>query len=298
MRKKNQPHGARQDESAELTALRLLCLQQADELAAERKRCETYETIAANTRHGLTFVQDEWKLRFSEAQAEITRLKAGHAVLEQKNEELAGSIKRRFEELAALTKLLCQQQVLEEDFAGQVAKNAELREQQQVLKEDFASQLARNAELEVQNARLEERLERQDAQLQTLAQRSVVAATATLVDPPSNKSVVAFLAPWTGKERRKKDRRDLEQKIALVRASGLFDEAWYLERYPDVREWDQDPVLHYLMHGAAEGRDPSSLFSTREYCSRYSDVAASNINPLLHYIRFGGKEGRLIRGAI
>lgn len=81
----------------------------------------------------------------------------------------------------------------------------------------------------------------------------------------------------------------LKKDIALVRRSGTFDERWYLQRYPDVGKAGMDPVRHYLLHGAAEGRDPSPGFSTSGYRSAHPGVAESGVNPLIHYIRSGGK---------
>ena len=84
----------------------------------------------------------------------------------------------------------------------------------------------------------------------------------------------------------------------LVLESGLFDERWYLERYPDVAAAQADPAKHYLMFGAGEGRDPSPKFSTAGYLRECPDVAASGMNPLLHYVRYGIHEGRTVRPAI
>ncbi|NWG53835.1 MAG: glycosyltransferase, partial [Hydrogenophilaceae bacterium] len=78
----------------------------------------------------------------------------------------------------------------------------------------------------------------------------------------------------------------------VVRASGLFDAAYYLSRYRDVAAAGADPALHYVAHGAAEGRDPSAAFSTRAYLQRYPDVQAGGRNPLFHYVRHGRSEGR------
>lgn len=80
--------------------------------------------------------------------------------------------------------------------------------------------------------------------------------------------------------------------IEAIRASGLFDEAWYRETYPDVAIIEMDPVEHYLWLGAALKRDPSASFSTRGYLAAYPDVAAAKLNPLLHYIMHGQEEGR------
>jgi len=78
----------------------------------------------------------------------------------------------------------------------------------------------------------------------------------------------------------------------LLRASSLFDAEWYLRQYPDVAASKVDPVVHYLGHGASEGRDPGPGFSTRLYLARNPDVSTAGINPLLHYLRYGGAEGR------
>lgn len=80
----------------------------------------------------------------------------------------------------------------------------------------------------------------------------------------------------------------------LIRRSGLFDPAWYLDRYPDVAAARADPAAHYLQWGGCEGRDPSPKFSSRQYLDKYEDVGRAGINPLLHYLTRGRKEGRSI----
>lgn len=71
-----------------------------------------------------------------------------------------------------------------------------------------------------------------------------------------------------------------------LRASGLFDADWYLGTYPDVAASGEDPALHYLRHGAGEGRDPSPAFSTRAYTARHPELAVTAENPLLHHLEF------------
>ncbi len=82
---------------------------------------------------------------------------------------------------------------------------------------------------------------------------------------------------------------------ARLRASPLFDAAWYLARHADIAAAGDDPVLHYLRHGAAELRDPGPFFSTSHYLAQYPDVAAAGHNPLLHYLECGAAEGRTPR---
>lgn len=84
----------------------------------------------------------------------------------------------------------------------------------------------------------------------------------------------------------------IQNQIDAVKASGLFDEAWYLAEYPDVTDGMKDPVEHYLRYGAAEGRNPGPNFDTHWYINSNPDVRGKNINPLLHYASFGKAEGR------
>jgi hypothetical protein len=74
--------------------------------------------------------------------------------------------------------------------------------------------------------------------------------------------------------------------------SGWFDVGWYRATYADVGAAGVHPIKHYLLAGAAEGRDPGPRFSTRGYLRHNPDVAAAGINPLLHFIRHGRREGR------
>ncbi|MCA8438479.1 hypothetical protein [Burkholderia multivorans] len=54
--------------------------------------------------------------------------------------------------------------------------------------------------------------------------------------------------------------RELKRRRRIIVKSGLFDAEWYLQEYPDVAESGQDPILHYLVFGAKEGRRPSENF--------------------------------------
>lgn len=76
----------------------------------------------------------------------------------------------------------------------------------------------------------------------------------------------------------------------VLRRSGLFYAAYYLETYPDVAASGMDPVTHYVRFGAAEGRSPNPLFHSKWYLDTYPDVRG--MNPLLHYILHGAAEGR------
>jgi len=78
----------------------------------------------------------------------------------------------------------------------------------------------------------------------------------------------------------------------IIYKSRLFDAKYYLSMYSDVLESKKDPLLHYLLHGAKEGRNPNESFNTNFYLNRYKDVKDSNFNPFFHYVKFGIKENR------
>jgi hypothetical protein len=97
-----------------------------------------------------------------------------------------------------------------------------------------------------------------------------------------------------GSKRARKAEKQTYQ-AELILGSGLFDSAWYSLRYPDVKNNNQDPLRHFLLYGASEGRAPGPLFNAQQYVLDNPDVAQSKINPLIHYINHGRKEGRDVR---
>ncbi len=78
----------------------------------------------------------------------------------------------------------------------------------------------------------------------------------------------------------------------VIRRSGLFDQGYYLQHYPDVAAANLDSVVHYVTYGAAEGRNPHPLFDTSFYLQQNPDVARAKVNPLFHFVRHGAREGR------
>lgn len=78
----------------------------------------------------------------------------------------------------------------------------------------------------------------------------------------------------------------------LISQSPLFDEQWYLNQYPDVRESGMGALEHYLQHGWRAGRSPGPLFDSADYLKRHPDVAASGKEPLSQFLEFGSQEER------
>lgn len=97
--------------------------------------------------------------------------------------------------------------------------------------------------------------------------------------------------PRTWGERRTARKIARKRRQTLIE-SGLFDDAWYRTRYPDVVQSGQDPMTHFLEHGSYEGRSPGPDFNAFGYLARYPDVVEEKIEPWLHYVRHGRPEGR------
>jgi GT2 family glycosyltransferase/glycosyltransferase involved in cell wall biosynthesis len=72
----------------------------------------------------------------------------------------------------------------------------------------------------------------------------------------------------------------------------MFDVEWYRATYPDVARAGTDPLLHFAIHGAREGRLPNAYMDPIWYLGAYRDVAAAGLDPVLHYFTHGAFEYR------
>ena len=75
-----------------------------------------------------------------------------------------------------------------------------------------------------------------------------------------------------------------------IKGAHVFDVQYYLESYPDVKRSGMDPIYHYLVFGAYEGRNPSEQFDTNEYILEHLELLTSGLNPLIHKINILNKE--------
>lgn len=69
----------------------------------------------------------------------------------------------------------------------------------------------------------------------------------------------------------------------------LFDVKFYLARNSDVAKTGANPLIHFLNHGAAEDRDPNEYFSIKKYREQVGDAILRNRNPLTHYMQLGSR---------
>ena len=86
--------------------------------------------------------------------------------------------------------------------------------------------------------------------------------------------------------RRRASRRERLQlaDAALIRAHELFDAGWYIASHPELAATGADPVLHYVVHGAAAGAAPGPYFDAALHGGGATPPAA---NPLAQAIRSG-----------
>jgi glycosyltransferase involved in cell wall biosynthesis/SAM-dependent methyltransferase len=74
--------------------------------------------------------------------------------------------------------------------------------------------------------------------------------------------------------------------------SGLFDAAWYAQAYPDVAASGLEPIAHFALLGAGQGRNPNALFDTAWYRTTYAGVMADVPHPVFDYLDGGATAGR------
>jgi len=97
---------------------------------------------------------------------------------------------------------------------------------------------------------------------------------------------------WWSLRLRLAERLRIRRIANALLASGLFDLPWYLRRNPDLVLAGVNLVLHWLVAGWQEGRDPNPMFDCNWYLARNPDVATMGINPLVHFWEQGTREGR------
>jgi hypothetical protein len=58
--------------------------------------------------------------------------------------------------------------------------------------------------------------------------------------------------------------------------------------------WDRrvNPLAHYLRWGQFDARNPHPGFDVARYLNAYPDVASSGTDPLIHFVLHGAREGR------
>lgn len=84
-----------------------------------------------------------------------------------------------------------------------------------------------------------------------------------------------------------------EQEINEYNILRDFDIEWK-DYYKDnkIADLSTDPISHYINNWSEKNLVIGNIFNTFFYLEKYPDIKKANINPLIHYFRHGIKEGR------
>lgn len=222
--------------------------------------------------NGASLISSDGVRRF---ETEIARLKKENAELRIARASLEANVKSRFNEIAELTRMLNRANagrntVEETSTAASPASKEDRMEGKALSEQTYLG-------------------------LQQLAQQSAGNALG-LFNARSAPGVAKGVTRLFQKRQRKGSTvSSLASKAELLTMSGLFDQDWYCEQYPDVGKSPMHAVEHYLTYGAVEGRNPGPLFDGPAYLRDNPDVAQRDQNPLVHYITNGCHEGRIIK---
>nr|WP_181377387.1 glycosyltransferase [Paracoccus yeei]AJW30080.1 glycosyl transferase [Paracoccus yeei] len=74
----------------------------------------------------------------------------------------------------------------------------------------------------------------------------------------------------------------------------LIDPNWYLDHHPDIAQTGHELLSHYLMSGWRQLHSPHPLFDPKWYLLQNLDLVATDIDPIDHYLDHGWREGRTL----
>ncbi|RYC13954.1 hypothetical protein [Ciceribacter ferrooxidans] len=153
-------------------------------------------------------------------------------------------IDRMREGLRMTEKAVSELQVAEKRI---VTLEAELQEVRKSSKEQEIRARKLDAENTVLRKRIADLEETEDRalRLQLLHQTAVIEV---------GRIVKALLPMISGRPWKKN--MPLNDKAKLLIANEIVDPVWYLERHPDVAAAGMEAAVHYVLHGASEGRAP------------------------------------------
>ncbi len=244
-------------------------------------------------RERFALLGERWRLEM-----QMHTRRAAGAETEESARMRARAAQRAVEARAAAARALEQMERLRADMAARLAG----LEQQAA---DGRAAMAEAARLRLQVVRTHDAL--RQAEAWQAAQAREAAKRANLGRPILSRAIAplrpalrnaARMAVWTLRMElptQLRRRAELRADFDLLARSPLFDRDWYSARYPDVAASGMDPVLHYLLHGRRERRDPGPDFDAAFYLEHSPDVAAAGTDPLVHYLRIGQAEGRATR---
>lgn len=86
--------------------------------------------------------------------------------------------------------------------------------------------------------------------------------------------------------------RDLQKLVTRVAKSPFYDAEWFRSEYPKLVSDGTNPIKYLVASEMTEIVSPGPNFSSIGYLEEYPDVAAAQVNPFYHYLLWGAAEGR------
>jgi len=80
--------------------------------------------------------------------------------------------------------------------------------------------------------------------------------------------------------------------VQLRRPGLFFDVDWYLDKTPSLKRGNLDPLTHYKLYGAREGKSPIPVFDPDFYLDLVKNDPQAQPDPLAHYLTFGIPEDK------
>ncbi len=276
---------------------------------AHRQLAAIWDQLKADWDH-LNAEHNQLKAEHDQLNGTYNRLRNEHLELHGRYGEMEEQLKRRDQECSRL-----QAEVIEIEKLGEDARQAE-RSQFQKQLDESAGRLAEltaalgGREQELRNSqsataealnerdRKERELEARSAEMNRLLSSRSWRLTAPLRGvsekaPGLRNSFTNMLKLfWWIVSLQLPGRLETRRYQRLIESSRLFDRHYYQTSNPDVAASGAEPVMHYLVRGAREKRNPHPLFDSAWYEKQNPDVVASGVNPLVHYLLQGWKEDR------
>jgi hypothetical protein len=239
-----------------------------EKLKDEHEQLEAKIALLAAAREKLVSEKDDLTSRLTRAESERRNL--------QQN------VDERFEELSKLTRQIIS---LEHEVAAQRTASLGIITDKQSLEEEVRA-LQRSVDERFREiAQLQEKLLTAQKSQRELSEdmRTIMSSRSWRLTGPVRR--ITQTVPRVEQEAQTKS-VDFKRSYRTIQNSGLFDADYYLKNNPDISAKKVDPIKHYLLHGAREGRNPSPNFSTRDYLRRHPVLETDPFapNPLVHFI--------------
>ncbi|WP_270698146.1 class I SAM-dependent methyltransferase [Aeromonas sp. QDB05] len=259
-----------------------------NEAKAYQARLVQERDIALHAQHQLESINTEISQQLAQKLEQIRNADHAQTQLQGERDTLVTQCKQIERDLVdSHQRLHAIEQRHQDDLAQLQQQVSELTEHRLVLEANIAERFHELAAITRHAEHLTRELESKDQQLIHARERALRLKRS--VSWKLTAPVRAIVRPFKKKNESSVAAMSTIEQIAY---SGLFDEHWYREQYPDVANSSLSPIEHYLEMGAEQGYNPSPEFDTRWYINTYPDVAQSAINPLLHYIMHGQAEQR------